>query len=88
MSFRECDAPRAWIFGGELTAWVPVLPSFTWVHCFYQDMFTLCQSHCDILACIPGLATTSGGDGMDLALKYMRSDAHGLLHPRPIVTGA
>jgi hypothetical protein len=27
---RGCEAPRAWIFGGELTAWVPVLLSFTW----------------------------------------------------------
>jgi hypothetical protein len=28
--FWGCEAPQAWIFGGELTAWVPVLPSFIW----------------------------------------------------------
>jgi hypothetical protein len=37
--------------------------------------------------CIHGLATTSGGDGMDSALEYMLSHARGLLWPRPIIPG-
>jgi hypothetical protein len=51
-------------------------------------MFTLCQSYHGIWACVPGLATTSGGDGMDSALEYMLSDACGLFWPCPVVTGA
>jgi hypothetical protein len=42
-------------------------------------MFNLCQSHHGVWACIPGLAATSGGDGMDSALEYMLSDARRLL---------
>jgi hypothetical protein len=30
LPFRGCEAPRVWIFGEELTTWVPVLLSFTW----------------------------------------------------------
>jgi hypothetical protein len=51
-------------------------------------MFTLCQSHHGIWACIPGLATTSGGDGTNLTLEYMFSDACGLLWSHLIVIGA
>jgi hypothetical protein len=50
-------------------------------------MFILCQSHQGIYAYIPGLATMSGGDGMDLALEYMLSGAHWLLQLRPIIPG-
>jgi hypothetical protein len=42
-------------------------------------MFTLCQSHHGDYACIPSLATKSGGDGMHLVLEYMLLDARGLL---------
>jgi hypothetical protein len=38
--------------------------------------------------CIPGLATTSGGDGIDLALEYMLSDVRGFLWLHPVMTGA
>jgi hypothetical protein len=37
---------------------------------------------------MPGLATTSGGDGIDSALEYMLSDVCELLWLRPIMRGA
>jgi hypothetical protein len=51
-------------------------------------MLILCQSHHGIEACILGLATTSGGDGMNSTLEYMLSSACGLQWPHPIVPGA
>jgi hypothetical protein len=63
--FQGCGAPWAWIFGGELTTWVPVLPSFTWSIFFFRDMFTLCQSHYGVYACTHGRATIPDSDGMD-----------------------
>jgi hypothetical protein len=51
-------------------------------------MFTLCQSQHDIYACIPGLATTSGGDGMESTLESMVLEMSELLWPHPVVTGA
>jgi hypothetical protein len=28
--FGGCEAPKAWIFGGVLTIWIPALPNLTW----------------------------------------------------------
>jgi hypothetical protein len=30
MPLGGCEAPRAWIFGGDLTASIPALPNLTW----------------------------------------------------------
>jgi hypothetical protein len=38
--------------------------------------------------CIPGLATTSGSDGMDSTLEYMLPGAHGLLWLHSICLGS
>jgi hypothetical protein len=43
------------------------------------------ESHYGAEACILGLATTLGDDGMDSALEYMLSGARGLLWLWPVV---
>jgi hypothetical protein len=79
---------RGRCFGGVLTIWVPVLPNLTGSKLFfYRGMLILCQSHHVNWACTHGIATMSGGDGMDLALKYVLSCTRGLLWPCPIVPG-
>jgi hypothetical protein len=51
--------------------WILVLPNLTWSKSsFTKGTLILCQSHHGIWACILGLATTLGGDRMDLALGY------------------
>jgi hypothetical protein len=75
VTFGGCEAPRAYIFDGELTALVTALHK---VNHFYQGMLIPWQSHHDILVCIPGLAM-SGDDGMDSTLEYILSDACGFL---------
>jgi hypothetical protein len=61
---------------------VPTLPNLTW-----SKLFLLGHAY-PLRECIPGLATTSGSDGMDSALEYVLSGAHGLLWPCPNVPGA
>jgi hypothetical protein len=69
--------------------WMLVLPNLTCSKSsFTGGMLIFCQSHHGVWACILDLATTSGDDGIDLALEYLLSGACGLLWPRPIVPGA
>jgi hypothetical protein len=35
------------------------------VYCFYQGMFTLCQSHYGVYVCMHGRATFPDSDGID-----------------------
>jgi hypothetical protein len=57
--FSGSEAPRAWIFGGELTGWVPVLPSFTWsilllpryVNLMSESLWHSCNLHNDRMDC-------------------------------------
>jgi hypothetical protein len=51
-------------------------------------MLILPQRHRGIQACIPSLATMSGGDGMDSVLEYMLPNVCGLRWPCSIMTGA
>jgi hypothetical protein len=55
---------------------------------FIRGTLILYQSHHGVYACILGLATMSGGDGMDSTLKYMLSGVHELMWPHPVVPGA
>jgi hypothetical protein len=54
------------------------------VNHFYQGMLIPWQSHHGILACISHTAAL-GGDGIDLVLEYILSDACGLLRLRPFM---
>jgi hypothetical protein len=79
-----CEAPRAWILGGILTAWVPMLPNLTWSKSFLpEDAYPLSEPSW----CL-GMYPWSSGDGMDSALEYMLSGACGFLWLRPIMPGA
>jgi hypothetical protein len=43
--FEGCEAPRAWIFSGELTIWIPTLPNLVWGKLFLPwDSYPLAES--------------------------------------------
>jgi hypothetical protein len=77
-TFWRILIPWTRIFGRELTASVPALLNLT-----RGKSFLLGDAY--PMACIPSLAAASGRDGTDSILKYIVSDASGLLRLCPFV---
>jgi hypothetical protein len=64
-----CEAPRAWIFSGELTIRVPALPIHTWDKLFLPgDIYPMVEPSWHL--------------GVHSALEYILSDVYGFLQLR------
>jgi hypothetical protein len=88
-SWHFCMYPRAWIFDGVLSVWVPVLPNLTWSK---SSLPGACLSYVRIIMVFMRVPLVEllwqATMGWIPALEYMMSGARGILRPRPIMPGA